>query len=364
MKKPIILHVLESLGAGTLTSCSQICNLMAKEGLAVHVIYSPLREETPDDIHDFFDDRVSLHRVDMLREVSLVGDLKSLLGIIKNILIINPDVIHAHCSKAGVLSRVAAMFFPKVRVFYSPRGFAFLQEDLSERKTKFYWSIERFLASLRGRIIACSRSELEYAVSLNSSSLLIENAIDFSKLPDYEFNRGGNQIDVVTLGRVSYQKNPQLFAEVAKRVKSLNERFRFTWIGGGDDESVTMLKSAGVRVTGWLERPDALSELVKGDIYLQTSLWEGMPLSVIEASMIGIPCVVTNVIGNRDIVSHGETGLVCTTEKELSEAIVQIGEDDSYRHDLSIKSKDESRYRFSMDRLKQEYLNVYLGVCR
>lgn len=361
MKRPVIIHVLESLGAGTLTSCSQICNLMAAEEADVHVIYSPLREETPENMHDFFDERVTLHRIDMLREVSLIGDLKSLCGIFKLLLCIKPDVVHAHCSKAGVLARLAAVFIPRIKVFYSPRGFSFLQEDLSKKKRKFYWLIEKLFASLKGTIIACSRSELDYALKLSANSILVENAIDSKKLPEYNFKSNPDVVHVVTLGRVSYQKNPQLFSNVAQKVMGFDERFVFTWIGGGDEELSKILRDSGVRVTGWLDRPDALAVLMKGDIYLQTSLWEGMPLSVIEASMIGIPCVVTNVIGNRDIVKHGETGLICDDLTELSDSIIDIGKDDAYRLALSTQSKKDTSYRFSMARLRQDYLHIYFG---
>ena len=52
-----------------------------------------------------------------------------------------------------------------------------------------------------------------------------------------------------------------------------------------------------------------------------TSLWEGMPLALLEAMYLKKPCVVTNVVGNRDVVENGKNGYVCNSVEEFVEKI-------------------------------------------
>jgi glycosyltransferase involved in cell wall biosynthesis len=361
MESKIIIHVLESLGAGTLTSCSQICNVMKDQGHDVHVIYSALRAETPDNLKDYFHEGVTLHMIDMQREISLLKDAISFFKIAAYFISHKPAVIHLHCSKAGVLGRAAALFYPAARVFYSPRGYAFLQEDLTERKRKVFWWIEQLFSVLRGRVIACSSSELFYAQKISKSSFLIENAIDEAKVAKKSVSKN-KKIRVGTLGRVGYQKNPKKFSEIAKEITANSSiDIEFVWIGGGEEDMVEMLKCNGVSVTGWLERSEAIDILATLDIYLQTSLWEGMPLSVIEASMAGIPCVVTNVIGNRDVVSDNETGFVCDSNTDIVNAILKLYSDENMRVNMGMVSRNISIERFSIERLKNDYNAAYFS---
>ncbi|UTW02466.1 glycosyltransferase [Amphritea atlantica] len=356
-KLPKILHVLEGLGGGTLTSSSQICNLMVEAGCEVHLIYSPLRDELPENWMDFFSKKIVLHRIDMKRSISPASDLKSLIKILCEYRNIRPDVIHLHCSKAGFIGRIAAMFFPSAKVFYSPRGFGFLQENISSFSKKVYWILEWLASRISGTIIACSYSELEEANKIHSRSILIENAIDVTKVPK-KVSNDNSKVKVGTLGRISYQKNPYLFFEVAQYFSS-NADIEFIWIGGGDQEMQDLLERQGVTVSGWLEREEAINALTGLDIYLQTSLWEGMPLSVIEASLSGIPAVVTNVIGNRDVVENGVTGYICDDKFAIAEAIERLLLDKGHREKLGDESRSKGLGRFSMERLLSDYSKVY-----
>jgi glycosyltransferase involved in cell wall biosynthesis len=95
---------------------------------------------------------------------------------------------------------------------------------------------------------------------------------------------------------------------------------RFLWIGDGElrDE----LKSGNIEVTGWVSREEALRRAVNADVFLLTSLWEGLPISLLEAMYLQKLCVVSDVIGNRDVIRSGENGFVCRTAEEYKAAIL------------------------------------------
>jgi len=356
-----ILHVLESLGAGTLTSCSQICNLMIKSGHEVHLIYSPLREETPLNWEEYFDRNVIFHRVDMTRGISLINDFRSFLSLRGKFLSINPDVIHLHCAKAGFLGRFAILFSnSSAKVFYSPRGYSFLQMDVGRVSSFLYYVLEKIAVILGGTTVACSYSEFEESKKVGGSSLLVENAIDSQKIPVKEWAGAKSVVKIGTVGRICAQKNPLLFAKLAAQFSDRAD-VAFFWIGGGDKVLESKLRSSGVDVLGWLDREKALSHLSDLDIYLQTSLWEGMPLSVIEASLSGVPAVVTDVIGNRDVVEHGVTGFVGNGFSQLSQHLLGLVDSYELRMSMGKKSRSLGLDRFGMNRLLKDINSLYFS---
>jgi glycosyltransferase involved in cell wall biosynthesis len=149
-----------------------------------------------------------------------------------------------------------------------------------------------------------------------------------------------------------------LFAEVARQVSS--QVAEFVWIGGGSAEAEAELRrSPNVAVTGWIPREEALERLAEADVYLQTSQWEGMPLSVIEAMAAGIPVVVTDIVGNRDLVVPGVTGFVGRTAEELVGSIRRLCLDDTLRRTLGQQAADLAVKRFSLPRFVDDWRQAY-----
>src|SRR5262249_32973589 len=99
---------------------------------------------------------------ELVREISPLKDLKALRALRRILRTERPDVVHAHSSKAGVLGRVAARLEGVPRVYYSPHGYGFLQQDRSALSRGLYrlaeWSV-----SWIGEIAAVSPSEAALA---------------------------------------------------------------------------------------------------------------------------------------------------------------------------------------------------------
>jgi glycosyltransferase involved in cell wall biosynthesis len=98
-----------------------------------------------------------------------------------------------------------------------------------------------------------------------------------------------------------------------------------------------------------------MSEL---DIYVQTSRWEGMPVALIEAQVAGIPAVVTDVVGNRDVVVHGVTGFVGSDE-EIPGYLEQLRGDRKLREEMGAAARELAVAKFSMDTIFHRWLNTY-----
>jgi glycosyltransferase involved in cell wall biosynthesis len=313
-----VVHIVEALGGGVHTYFKGLSFFFGDDEINknIHttIIYSGNRKEIdPTSIKNEFSKGVSLIELNMVRNFSPIQDLKSIIQLRKELKKINPDIIHLHSSKAGVLGRVAHfLLFKKKKVFYTPHGYAFLRTDISNLSKKIYWTIEKsFQIIFGGKTIACGDTEYEIAKKMGES-YLVRNGIDIKKIVE---NYTENKNDVLTIGivgRITFARNPKLFNDIALKYPNYN----FVWIGDGElNHEIT---APNIRITGWmLEQSKVLKELNNIDIYIQTSLWEGLPIAVLEAMALQKPVLATNVIGNKDVVSHNETGFLFDTIEEL-----------------------------------------------
>lgn len=359
-----ILHITEALAGGVLHSIALLANEQACAGYEVTLVHS-IRPDTPAEtaLVQHFDPAVRRIVIRMRSEIGL-SDLRSLLTVLRLLCREKYDAIHCHSSKAGALGRIAALLtFQIGKTCYSPHGFAFLRRDVSARKRKIFLWIERLLHALGGKISACSATEWDYAQSYlkKRRAYLLENAVDLEEIRERTFKQVDAPLTIAISGRVTYAKAPWRFAEVARQMAS-HGKVEFVWLGDGDTSLIDeWIGDSPVHVSGWLEKPQLMATLACADIFLFTSLWEGMPIALIEAQATGIPAVVTNIVGNKDIVVHGETGFLADSEEELLFYVRRLADDADLRGRMGRAARQHALRRFSKEKLLRDSLSIYFG---
>ena len=103
------------------------------------------------------------------------------------------------------------------------------------------------------------------------------------------------ELTVVAVGRICPQKDPGFLIEVVSKCAELDLRVDWTWIGGGDSRAEMRLTDAGINVTGWLSREDAMRIVLESDVYLHCASWEGSPMSLLEAGAMGKTMLVRSI---------------------------------------------------------------------
>jgi glycosyltransferase involved in cell wall biosynthesis len=350
-----IAHVSESLATGVLSVLSILTHAQTKDGHDVTLLGSQLRDDTPPSWRELLPE--SLHFVDvpMLREISPIADARGLVDLFRALRACRPDVVHLHSSKAGALGRVAALPL-RARVVYQPHGIAYLRSDISTGARRAYQRIEQMLALLGGTVIACSEGEraaLDPVVP-PGRSVVVANGIDLSTV--LRAAPSGHRIRVGTCGRISPQKRPAFFAEVAQVLQGTAD---FIWIGDGDADGSAALQKAGVRVTGWCTRSEAQRHIAGLHIYVQTSAWEGMPISVIEAMAAGLPVVATDIVGNRDLLADTSAGILVRTPSEMIAALTELISDTRRREHVGAAARELAESRYSAARMVESIYGVY-----
>jgi glycosyltransferase involved in cell wall biosynthesis len=350
-----IAHVSESLATGVLSVLSILTHGQAKDGHEVILFASQQREDTPAGWREALPERLRFVEIPMRREIDPKADLRGLFELWRALRACRPDVVHLHSSKAGALGRVAALPL-RARVVYQPHGLAYLRSDVSSSSRLAYRWIEGLLALLGGTVVACSEGERAalHSVVPPSRSVVVVNGVELSSVVRADPCK--ERVRIGTCGRISPQKRPEFFAEVSRALRSDAD---FVWIGDGEPESKEALLGAGVEVTGWCSRAEAQRRIAALQIYVQTSAWEGMPISMIEAMAAGLPAVATDIIGNRDLLLGTEAGVLVDTPAEMIGALSTFIRSAERRRIAGGRARELVERKYSSTKMVENFYGVY-----
>lgn len=314
VEKKKMLFIVEAMGGGVFTYIVDLANELVNT-YDMYIAYA-VRKQTPVNYMDYFDKRIHLIEVKNFgRAIDPVKDIATFFELKKIVSEIEPNVIHLHSSKAGAIGRMA--FNGKIPMFYTPHGYSFLMENYKPLKRAMFKLIEMVCAKRNCTTISCSVGEHQETLKLTKRATYVNNGINIAELQEIidKTEKITHPFTVFTLGRICYQKNPTLFNIIAESLPDV----KFVWIGDGELRSE--LKSKNIEITGWIDRTTAIKYAVNADVFLLPSRWEGLPISLLESMYMRKVCVVSNVIGNRDVIHNGENGFVCEKEEDFLKAI-------------------------------------------
>jgi len=163
------------------------------------------------------------------------------------------------------------------------------------------------------------------------------------------------------VGQIRLQKDPMRFSQVAKAVLAQRDDVEFIWVGDGEQESKQALIAAGVNVLGW-KTPDEVKALLQSSrFYLSTALWEGMPVSPIEAMLSGCVAILSDCAGNVDIVQSEKTGYVFNDVNGATQRICSLLDDDVLANSLSEAGRIHCTKQYAVERYVRE-MNLLIKV--
>jgi glycosyltransferase involved in cell wall biosynthesis len=141
-------------------------------------------------------------------------------------------------------------------------------------------------------------------------------------------------------------------------------------VGGGELETALResCKTFGVErqvvMAGAKSRTDALELMSKGRIFVLPSLWEGVPVSIVEAMKMRLPIVASRVAGNEELITHGETGFLAdpSSPEEFAAHILSLLDSPALVESLTTKAAAFASQLFSVDRQTSAHLRIYEKV--
>ncbi len=280
----------------------------------------------------------------MYRNISLKNDIQSIIYTIGIINKFQPDIIHSHAAKAGLLARISAIFAncnPKVIHTYHGNVF---EGYFSKSKSYLFILIEKLLSIFTDQIITISdslKNELvaKYKIAkkekiktvqigIRSHKYIIDNKIKRDWFRN-EFKIGQDEIVITIIGRLTAVKNLHFFLNVFyESRKRTNKKIKAFVVGDGELKSELLNYSRSLNLatcnlsdkedinihtdvifTSW--RNDIDTVIAGSDIISLTSINEGTPLTLIEALLSKKAIITTNVGGVKDFIYNNKNGIVC-----------------------------------------------------
>ncbi|HBM91449.1 MAG TPA: glycosyltransferase family 1 protein [Rhodospirillaceae bacterium] len=313
-----IAQIIESTSGGSVRCALALTQGLASKGEEVTFIYSPVRADSL-----FEEDLRNLKKCrkiafSMQRAVG-IHDLWSVVALYRLLKKTGPyDILHAHSSKAGALARLVGVFFPAMRVIYTPHAFVTMASGAS----RFYGLIEKVLSFFTDFIIVVSEGERKHAscdLGISEHRIkVIPNGVSLPFLAtrgEARSRMGYSEKEKVVgfVGRLSSQKNPTRLVEAFALAAVEHKNLRLAVVGSGSllEQLKKKAEIYGVseRIKIW-EGQDARLFMSGFDVLFCSSDYEGLPLVFIEALQASIPIVSTPVGGTPECVLQGKTGFV------------------------------------------------------
>ena len=302
------------------------------------------------------------------RAINPRNDIKARLEIRKVIRALQPDLIHTHTFKAGALTRSvrSRRQAPMVHTFH---GHLFDDPEFTGIKARAIEAIERALAKRTTQLVTVGelvRRDLDKrGITAQRPTVSIAPGVRRPEDTDQrEARRNLNdkhglsisetEVVVAWMARVTGVKNPQRALAVATDFPEAT----FLIAGGGDLEEDTRRQAPkNVHVIGWADASDVLGA---ADIVLSTSDNEGMPVALIEAQMLGLPVVATDVGSVSEVVLNKQTGFVTRpSARELTKALTELIYDDELRSQMGQAARRRANELFTPQALAGAHADLY-----
>jgi glycosyltransferase involved in cell wall biosynthesis len=370
-----VIHVIARMNVGG--PAVLVADLMRNfDSQKVHsILLTGYCDESESDYLDEVARDVSAIRVPGLgRSVSPIKDLSALFVLVKEIRKFQPDVIHTHTAKAGVLGRIAGLIAaPRAKRVHTFHGHL-LHGYFGSGKTKLIILVEKLLAHFTVRLIAIGNSvksdllevgigsEFKYEVIFPGlEPLRIHSKLDARR----SLNLESRLTYLVFVGRLTQIKRPDRLLDIARFLSNSYPNSRMLIAGAGELFATIKAKSESevlpVMFLGWRNDIDLI--LSASDIAILCSDNEGIPLTLIQAAQAGLPIVSTNVGSVSDIVVHGINGLLTETSSAgLISATKSLLDSVSMRDEFGKAGQKRANKYFTSEAMVKHHERLYSQI--
>jgi len=264
---------------------------------------------------------INVHIIpELKRSLNPYCDFVAFLKIFKLIKSGNFDIVHVHSPKASFLGRWAAYLAGVKNIIYTVHGWPF-HKFMNGFGFYLYLFLEKITAPITSRFIVVSEYDLKIGLDRLTACpekfTLIHYGVDTSRL-NLIFNLRKNKPPedklVLNISALKMQKGLFYFLEAAKTIVQKHKDTKFLLIGDGPERKKIeqKIKELGLEgkviLKGWVEELNPYFESAR--ILVLSSLWEGLPIAVIEAVACGIPVIVTNTGGVGEVLKQDRQGMI------------------------------------------------------
>ncbi|MCX8130840.1 MAG: glycosyltransferase [Clostridia bacterium] len=310
------------------------------------------------------------------------ADLKFFIRLIKAIKRYKPDIVHTWLDTANIWGGLAA-FIAGVKVIIS-------SERSDGNKSRLFAFITKTLSNIFTLVICNSRSAqdtLHKKIGIPAKKLTtVYNGIDTSRIPPIQSIRQssrdtrseyGIEQDDLLIGmacRIDVAKDLETFAKIAEKLTGTYYSFKMLIIGDAlfpeektyKEQIIKLLDDKGLRdriiITGF--KNDISKEIGMLDIYIHTSIREGLSNSIAEAMLLEKPIIATDAGGNAELIEDKVCGIIVKTgdEQGFTDGILRLVSDKELAFGYAVKAREKILRAFSKEVMVDNMQNIYLTI--
>jgi glycosyltransferase involved in cell wall biosynthesis/ribosomal protein S18 acetylase RimI-like enzyme len=306
-----------------------------------------------------------------------LADLKAYRSLLEILRRERFDLVHTHTPKPGVLGRIAARRAGTPCVVNTVHGLYATPQDPVTRRVPVV-AVERLAARFSDLELYQSEEDLRWARRIGlvetKRSALLGNGVDLVRFDPATVSpervaKVRERLGILrtapvvgTVGRLVAEKGYREFIAAARAVRRARPEVRFLAVGPPDPAKPDALEVSGgddVVFTGW--REDLPELLASMDVFVLASWREGMPRSAIEAAAMGLPLVLTDIRGCREVARHRREGLLVPRRDPvaLSRAVLELLGDPGLRTSLGKAARRRAVNRFDERRVCDTLVRQY-----
>jgi L-malate glycosyltransferase len=317
--------------------------------------------------------KVPTFRLPWGRRKRLMAAVDKLVSIIRTT---NASVVHSHDAKSNVVASLAQLrtHVPVVGSAYGWFG------NRSVFRVRFYEWLDVHMLKRFQTVVAISESLQRESVGrgLDAEKLvLVRTGIDYESLqrvPDHlairrSLGLGADDLVFGNLARLWPEKGQRYLLEALRIVADHHSSVKLVIIGTGPLEERLRAQAKELGIADkvvFAGFPDNLSEMIHIlDAQVHSSLYEGLPMALLQGMAAGLPIVCTDVGGIREVLTHGESGLLVppADSGRLASAMLELLEDPLAARRMGDTARRFVREHYSMESAMNQLEAAYSRAC-
>ena len=282
------------------------------------------------------------------------------------------NIVHAN---SGVIPCIIAKLLTVGLILETKHGLFFTEEELKKLslRKKIHEKMKQYFVDY---FIAISHNDKErmikYFQITENKIIVIYNGVDIDRLSEYRKKKqeigilNNSDLKFGNIGRLTYQKAQEKLIHAVSNFKSLKENFKILIIGNGEDrqmlQDLIMDKGLTDRISLINYSKDIYQYYLKLDGLILTSRYEGIPYVMMEAMVLGIPVITTDVGGIGNIIKNGINGIIIDANKndEIENAMLKFYREKEFINSLTINAYNTIK-EYSINLSINNYMKLYLN---
>lgn len=331
---------------------------------------------------NFNDDKskynVTMHQIDFERNPFNFKNIKAYKQLMKLMKEEKFDLVHCNTPIGGLLGRICARKNNVKTVIYTAHGFHFYK-GAPLINSILYKNVEKFLARYTDVLITMNEEDFEaikkfklknggqvykvHGVGIDSKNFVIE---DFNKnIYRKKLNLNKDDILLISAGDLINRKNYDIAIKAIAKCEKKSIKYFICGEGPKEEELKQLISNLNLKEQVYLlgYRNDIKELMNSADIFLFTTLQEGLPRSMMEAMSTGLPCIASNIRGNVDLIENEKGGFLNNpnSPEDFAKSISTLVNNKDLRRKMGEFNKEYVK-QFDTENVKQELYNIYSNL--